>query len=125
MERLTPHQITDQLTEEQVDVLAQMANEIPQTAAWKSIFEILSDDNYRRVMDKRQELQRVIEARHWAALSSEDQAALKKREEVALRRLAENKDPLLFLGNMGTAVTVEDYKNRFGIYPPNYNPEES
>ena len=54
---IKPEDVPDILDEEVIDILAEMANEIPQSKEWHAIFDVLSYENIRKVMDRTIEIQ--------------------------------------------------------------------
>ncbi|CAA0196340.1 conserved hypothetical protein [Tenacibaculum maritimum] len=117
MKRIKPEELPKVLTDEIIEILAKMIDEIPQSKEWHDIFEILSDENYRRVEDKRIELQHQEEESRKAAMTEEERAEEKRKAD----KFIENLKPTDFYGNMGQPETIEDLKNRYGEYPLGYD----
>lgn len=44
----------------------------------------------------------------------------KRENEEKWRRIRDDKTPR-FYGNIGEPETAEEYKNKYGVYPPGYN----
>jgi hypothetical protein len=85
-----------------------MADEVPQSTEWYEIFDWLSPENYRRVMDKKVEMQRLAERSRWAALSEEQ----KRQEAEKWQRILVGDEPQFF-GNMGQPETRSEYESRY------------
>ncbi len=117
MKRIKLEDLPQNLNDDIINILAYMANEIPQSKDWHDIFEILSDVDYRRVMDKRSELQYQEEESRKAVMTEEERAEEKRKTD----KFIENLKPTDFYGNMGQPETIEDFKNRYGEYPPGYD----
>ncbi len=61
MKRLKPEDLPKVLTPELIDILARMADEVPQSLEWHLIFERLKQEDYRKVMDRKIEFQKQEE----------------------------------------------------------------
>jgi hypothetical protein len=105
------------LTPEIIDVLAHMVDEEPQSKEWHQIARILSKENIVKIMDRRIELQQEEERRKRALMSEEEIIT----EAEQRKRWKESLSPGTFLGNMGQPETPEEYKYRYGRYPPGYD----
>ncbi|TCI85013.1 hypothetical protein [Tenacibaculum sp. M341] len=117
MERIRLEDLPKILNEDIINILAFMANEIPQSKDWHDIFEVLSDVDYRRVMDRRRELQNQEEQSRKAAMTEEEKIEEKNKIDEFIRNLK----PTDFFGNMGQPETIEDLKNRYGEYSSDYD----
>ena len=116
MKRIKIKELPKILTEDIIIILAKMSDEIPQSREWYEIFEILSTSDYRKVMDKKSELQRQKENQEEITEHSTAQEATKRE------RIKKDSDPHKFYGNMGQPDTPQEYKNRYGVWPPGYSP---
>ena len=83
------------LTDEIIETLAHMSNEIPPTNEWKKISSNLSDEDFWRVADKKSEIQMREHREWWESLSEEERAEEKRKRQDALD------NPDRFYGNMG------------------------
>ena len=117
MNRLKPESIPEVLTEDIIILLAHMAMEFPVTHEWKAVAKILSIDKRILVNNKISEIMRNENELRKASLSNKEKAA----EEAKWERIRNDLDPHKFYGNMGQPTTVEEYKNRYGVYPPGYD----
>ena len=105
------------LTPDIIDILVLMSDEMPQSKEWQEIFKVLSDDNYRKIVDRKIEMQRE-KSKQNESFKTEEQ----KQEEARIRAESnKNLDPNQFIGNMGQPETIEEYKNRYGAYPLGYD----
>lgn len=120
MKKITADNLPEQLTDEIIETLANMVNEIPLPKEWHEIYPLLSRSDYRRVMDKRLELQRQKALEEESAKSE----AQKAKEKAWWEKYHADKDPHKFYGNMGQPETAQEFKNRYGVWPPNYTPED-
>jgi len=117
VKRINPEELPEPLTVEAIDILAHMANEIPQSEEWHQIFSLLSHEDLRRVMDKRIEIQDEIHRQKRAVMTEEE----KQKEKAWWDNRAKNPNPDEFFGNMGQPETPEQFKNRYGVYPFGYD----
>ena len=95
IKRIKPEELPETLTAEIIEVLAHMANETPQSIEWHNIFDLLNDNDYRLIMDRKSEIQMQEHKCWWDSLSDEE-----KKEEKQKGKKAQN-DPDGFYGNMG------------------------
>ena len=95
-----------------------MANEIPLSEEWIEIYENLSPSNYRMIMDKRIELQRKDEKSRCQFLS-----VIKIKENIDNweEHMLKSDNKKEFSGNIGEPETPEQYKEKYGDYPPGYD----
>jgi hypothetical protein len=122
MYRLTVEDLPKELTADIIDILAIMANEFPKTTKH---WEIVSKELEKRevlsiVLDRAEELkdeQRKVQ-------ESAKSEAQKAKEKAWWEKYHADKDPHKFYGNMGQPETAQEFKNRYGVWPPNYKPEE-
>ena len=117
MKRIKPENLPKVLTKKDIDTLAEMANEIPQSEEWRSIFELLSYEDIRKIMDRKVELQKEREKARRDAMTEEE----KKEEAAKWERIKNDHDPHKFYGNMGQPGTHQEFKNRYGVWPPGYD----
>lgn len=117
MKRIKPEEITEILTEEQLEILAEMLDETPVSEEWLECYKKLSDAQLFQVHNKLGELIDRKEKERISAMTKEE----KKNEDEKWRLWRENLDPDDFHGNMGQPITLEDYKNRYGVYPIGYD----
>ncbi len=119
MKRIKAKELPKVLTEEIVIILAKMSDEVPQSKEWYKIFELLSEADYRKVMDKKSELQRQKEKERKEKMTEQD----KVEEAAKWERIRKDTDPYKFYGNMGQPETPEEFKSRYGVWPPGYEEE--
>lgn len=117
MKRIKPEDLPKVLTEEDINTLAEMANEIPQSEEWHKIFGLLSPENFRKIMDRKVELQKERENARKESMTEEE----RKEEAAKWERIKNNRDPHKFYGNMGQPETPQEFKNRYGVWPPGYD----
>lgn len=107
------------LDEETIRILAEMANEIPQSEEWHKIFDILSYEDIRKIMDKRIEIQDLESEELKSQMTEEEKNINEQKKQEFLKKLEE--DPNLFFGNMSRPDTPEEFKSRFGVWPDGTN----
>lgn len=108
--------LPEKLTPEIIDVLVEMAREFPKrTFDWAEVSEVLNDRGQLNIiLDKVQQLDEEEERKKLNAKSDAE-----KNLESGLRQKFGNSKPK-FIGNMGEPETVEEYKRKYGHYPPGY-----
>jgi len=119
MKRIKPEELTTVLTDDMLYILAQMADEVPQSKEWHEIFEILSPKDYEKVEERRCDIQKQKELVRLALMTDEEKVKEAEKRKMMLENL--EKDPNTFYGNMGRPQTPEDYKNAYGVWPPGYD----
>ena len=119
VEMITKDKLPKVLTDEIIETLAAMIDEVPQSKEWHEIFEVLSPQDYEKVEEKRLQIQKRKEQDRQASMTDDE----KLREAEKRKKMLENmeKDPNAFYGNMGRPQTPEDYKNANGVWPPGYD----
>ncbi len=120
MKRITIKELSNTHNKDTFNVLVEMASEYPQTEEWHEIFDYLIENDYpylRKILDKVQEVKKAIIQAKEDAKSEEQKQEEKEKWEEFLR----NVDPNEFYGNMGEPTTVQEYKNKYGVFPPGYD----
>lgn len=117
MKILNPNNSPKVLSEKEIDILAKMSNEIPQSKEWKEIFKILNKVDLRKVMDRRISIQSENIEHNEGLLSENEKNELQEKKDNFYEKLK----PDSFYGNMGQPETPQEYKNRYGVWPPGYD----
>jgi hypothetical protein len=118
MKRITKNELPIELNTEIIEILVEMALEFPQTKEWHDVFDLLEERNQLMfILDIVEDRKKAIEKAREDAKSDEQ----KLREKEEWQQFLDNADPNGFYGNMGEPVTLEDYKLRYGVYPPGYD----
>ena len=117
MKRIKPEDLPKILSKEDINVLAEMASEIPQSEEWHKIFEQLSQENFRIIMDRKIELQKEREKAKREKMTEEE----KMLEAAKWKIIKNDTNPHEFYGNMGQPETPQEFKNRYGVWPPGYD----
>lgn len=117
MKRINPEEITENLSEEQLEILAEMLSETPVSKEWILCHKKLTDEQIAQVHDKRGELRERKEQERINSLTAEE----KTKENQEWKEYKENLDPYGFYGNMGQPDTPQEFKNRYGVWPPGYD----
>lgn len=120
--KITAKDLPNILDRETIEILAEMANEIPQSEEWHKIFDILSFEDIRKIMDKRIEIQ-DLESEELKSQMSEEKKNIDEEKKREFLKKLEN-DPDLFFGNMSRPDTPEEFKSRFGVWPDGTNDDE-
>ncbi len=124
---IKPEDLPDILDEKTINILAKMANEIPQSKEWHVIFDLLSYENIRKVMDKRIEIQTLDAEQRKLQMTEEENLDDEEKKQAFLKKLEE--DPHYFYGNMSQPDTPEEFRSKFGVWPDGtngktYNPKK-
>jgi hypothetical protein len=124
---IKPEDLPEIIDEETINILAIMANEVPQSNEWHQIFDLLTYENLRKVMDKRIEIQTLESEQFKSQMTEEEKIIDEQKKQVLLKKLEE--DPQYFYGNMSRPDTPEEFKSRFGVWPDGtdgevYNPKK-
>ncbi|MFN3405304.1 MAG: hypothetical protein ACK40G_14485 [Cytophagaceae bacterium] len=117
MRKNKPIKLPKVLTEEIITILAKMANEIPQPIEWHQIFEILNENDIQRIMDRKVKIQIELEKSRKDKMTEQE----KENEKLVWEKIKNDPDPNKFYGNMGQPETPQEYKNRYGQWPPGYD----
>ena len=106
-----------ELNDVTVTILAKMAMTFPVTEEWRQIAEVLTDEQRVRVNNRVSEINRKIAADRKAAMSEKEKA----EEAAQWERIKNDNDLHRFYGNMGQPETPQEFKNRYGVWPPGYD----
>ena len=117
MRKISPEDITGKLSEEQLEILAEMLAEIAVSKEWIECHKKLTDEQIFQVHNKLGELIDRKEKERIKAMAKEE----KEKEEEKWKLWYENLDPNGFYGNMGQPETPKEFKNRYGVWPPGYD----
>ncbi len=118
MKKITKDDLPEVLTDEIENILVDMALEFPQSKEWQEIFDILDERGQLiKVLEKVRLKRKEIEQKSENSKSEEQKVKEKKDWEEFLK----NVDPKNFYGNMGEPQTPEEYKNKYGTWPPGYD----
>ena len=109
--------LKNKLTEEIVDLLARMSMEIPVSAEWIKITQLLTIEQRISINNRISEIQRVQEKIRDDAMTEDEKAI----EEIKWKKVLEDDNPHSFYGNMGQPETPQEFKNRYGVWPPGYD----
>jgi hypothetical protein len=119
MKEYKPEELPEKLDDATITILAHMSMEFPINKNWRIISEMLSDNDRILIRNRRSEIEREeIESRKASMTESEKMEQELKRKKM-LEKL-EN-DPHTFFGNMGQPETPQEFKNRYGVWPPGYD----
>ena len=127
MKRITKEELPEILTDDIINILIEMALEFPQTKEWHNIFDYLVDnkfEQYQEIANAVAKKQKSIEQAKEDAKSEEQkklEAEHNKKAEELVKKFYKENGYYPFQGNMGEPVTLEDFKLRYGKYPPGYD----
>ncbi|PAM95283.1 hypothetical protein B4N84_08395 [Flavobacterium sp. IR1] len=124
---INPEDLPNILDEKTITILAKMSNEIPQSKEWHKIFDLLSYENIRKVMNRTIEIQNLEAEKRKSQMTIEERLDDEEKKQTLLKKLEE--DPHYFYGNMSQPDTPEEFKSKFGVWPngtngENYNPNK-
>lgn len=116
MRIIKPEDLPEALTPEIINVLVEMAREFPKhTFDWAKVSEVLAGRGQLNIiLDKVQQLEKDEEQKRQNAKSESE-----KMRDAELQEERKNSKPA-FIGNMGEPETAEEYKRKYGHYPPGY-----
>jgi predicted enzyme involved in methoxymalonyl-ACP biosynthesis len=121
MKRITLNELPKVITEDVFGILVEMALEVPkQTFDWRDISIYLSENNLEllmKILDRVDEHQKSLEQAKEDAKSEEQ----RRLEAEHNRVFYENLNPKAFYGNMGEPETPQEYKDKYGVWPPGYD----
>ncbi|MCV6629966.1 MAG: hypothetical protein OIF50_08915 [Flavobacteriaceae bacterium] len=117
MRKIRPSEITNDLTQEQLEILAEMLEGDSANNGWIECHNKLSDEQVFQVHNKLGELIRKREELRIAALSERECL----EEEKKSKEWYENADSDGFYGNMGQPETAQEFKKRYGVWPPGFD----
>lgn len=89
------------LDEETIEISANMANEIPQSDEWHRIFDVLSYENLRKVMDKRLTIQEWETELRKSQMTEAEKLEETRKIHAFKKEIEQNSH--VFFGNMGSA----------------------
>ncbi len=119
MKRITKSELPNILTEEIINILVEMALESPKTTFdWAEISQILEDRGQLfeilGIVEKRKkEVEKIKED------SKSDEQKQKEKEDW--EEFVKNINPKDFYGNIGQPETIQEYKDKYGVWPPGYD----
>lgn len=119
MKRIAKEELPETLTEDVINILVEMAMEDPKlTFDWADVSDILeARGQLKTILEKVRVVKKAIEQAKQDAKSDKQ----KQRENEEWQAFVENADPNGFYGNMGQPETPQEYKNRYGVWPPGYD----
>jgi uncharacterized protein YozE (UPF0346 family) len=119
MKRIKAKELPPVLTDDIINTLVEMAIEFPKkTFDWAEVSEVLEERGQLYIiLDKVEQIQREKENEKKASMTEQEKA----EEAAKWERIRNNPDPNKFYGNMGQPETPQEYKNRYGVWPPGYD----
>lgn len=121
MKRIKPEELPKILDKYTIDILVEMCEEFPKkTFDWVNISQLLEQrGELKLILDIVEERQNVKAEKRKASMSESEKEEQRLKRKRMLEKLEE--DPHTFYGNMGQPETLEEFKNRYGVYPPGYD----
>ncbi|WP_374175262.1 hypothetical protein [Flavobacterium tructae] len=119
MKRITKEELPEILTDDIINILVEMAMEEPKlTFDWANVSDLLEERGQLKIiLDKVRIIKKNIEQAKEDAKSEEQ----KKKEKEDWNEFVKNADPAGFYGNMGEPETPQQYKDKYGVWPPGYD----
>lgn len=123
MQIIKPNELPEKLTPEIINILVQMAIEFPKTTFdWAETSKVLEERGQLNIIlnlvDKiNKEKEYNEEKKRKESLTKEE----KIEDEEKWKKIFESKDPHAFHGNMGEPETPEQFKDKYGVWPPGYD----
>lgn len=118
---IRPEDLPEILDEETINILVRMCEEFPKIDfSWEEISELLLERGQLNIIldiveKNEQEKVELIKSQMTEAEKIEEM-----RKMEALKKEIEQ-NPHIFFGNMGQPDTPEEFKNRYGVWPPGYD----
>lgn len=119
MKRITKSELPEILTDDVINILVKMAMEDPKlTLDWANISDLLEERGQLKIiLDKVRLIKKAIEQAKENTKSEEQ----RKKEKEEWNEFVKNADPKDFYGNMGEPETPQQYKDKYGVWPPGYD----
>ncbi|MFH7015148.1 hypothetical protein [Flavobacterium sp. FlaQc-47] len=118
MKRIKINELPEVIPEEIFNILVEMALEdSKQTFDWRDISVHLSENDLpllMKILDKVRIIKKATEQAKEDCKSEEQ----KKKEKEEWDEFVKNADPKEFYGNLGEPETPQQYKDKYGIWPP-------
>jgi hypothetical protein len=123
MKRITKAELPEILTDDIINILVGMALEDPKlTFDWANVSDLLEErGQLKNILDKVRVIKKNIEQAKENAKSEEQ----KKKEKEEWDEFVKNADPKEFYGNMGEPETPQQYKDKYGVWPPGYDEKDN
>lgn len=118
---IKPENLPEVLDEETIEILVEMCEEFPKKDfSWRNVSELLLQrgqlnlilDIVQKNQEKKFELER-------SRMTQEEKKSMEESHQKMLEKLEE--DPFYFYGNMSRPDSAEEYKSRYGVWPPGYD----
>jgi len=117
MKAIKPQDIPSVLTDEVIDILAEMSIVFPVTEEWRQVSKVLSIEQRIQVNNRVSEIKRKIGEQTKAKMTAQE----KLEEGKKWKKIKDDIDSYKFYGNMGQPETPEEFKDRYGVWPPGYD----
>lgn len=119
MKKITKECLPEILTDDILEILIDMALEFPKTTLdWQEVSKLLEErGQLMLVLAKVDERKKNIEKAKRNFKTSEEKII----KEQHRKNFYETIDPSGFYGNMGEPETIQQYKDKYGIWPPGYD----
>lgn len=119
MKYIEPKDLPDVLDAGTIEILVQMVLEFPKkTFAWAEVSKVLKErDQLNIILEEAEKVKRQIALEKSKSMTEEEIAD----DEKKWKKIKGDNDPTHFYGNMGQPETCEEYKRRYGVWPPGDN----
>jgi len=119
MKRIRSEELPIVLNDEVLNILVEMALEFPKTTSdWVDVSEVLkSRGQLNIVLNKVAEISKARQKDKMDSMSEEEKA----EDAAKWEKIKNDPDPYKFYGNMGQPETPQEFKNRYGVWPPGYD----
>lgn len=114
MDKLNPDEFPKNLTELDVEKLAELVIKNPISDNWKQISKNLTAEQKNRI-------NRKVDTKNYR--NTEKLASFNKKsmDDKTWNELIAQKEGEKFYGNMGEPTTPSEFKNKYEIWPPGYD----
>lgn len=121
MDNITLNNLPEKLDNDTIAALARMSMEVPVNENWREIVFSgkLSDEDKLKIDLKMCDILDEEKKEKEILLSDEEKREMEESRLRTLKNIEEN--PHYFYGNMGEPETPQEYRDKYGVWPPGYN----
>jgi hypothetical protein len=118
---INPEDLPEILDENTINILVEMCEEFPKTDfSWVEVSELLLQrGQLNLILDIVQENEQIKLELRKSQMTEAEKLEEKQKMEALKQEIERN--PQVFFGNMGQPDTPQEFKNRYGVWPPGYD----
>jgi len=114
MDKLNPDEFPKNLTELDVEKLAELVIKNPISDIWKQISKNLTSEQKNRI-------NRKVDSINYRKTEKLASCNKKSMDDETWNELIAQKERTKFYGNMGEPTTPSEFRNKYGAWPPGYD----